>query len=43
MGNYLVGYPSLSFSVACTEMHAYLAMKYFLEPDKSFMGFKFFG
>ena len=37
MGNDLVAHPSFSFFIACTEVNAYLAMKYFFKTDDKFM------
>ena len=39
MGNDLVAHPGFSFFKACTEVNVYLAMKYFLKMDDTFMNF----
>ena len=40
MGNDLVAHLSFSIFVACTEVNVYLAMKYFLKTDDTFVDFR---
>ena len=40
MGNNLVDHPSFAFPIACTEINAFLEMKYLLKTDDKFMNFR---
>ena len=40
MGGHLVAHPSFSFFLSCTEVNAFMAMKYFLKTYDSFMHFQ---
>ena len=42
MGNDLVAHLGFCFFIACTEVNAYLAMKYILKTDDKFMDFRIF-